>query len=68
MSMHGVPQGITNPPKPLSDADLEAHDDQPNSWIGPAPGTVVLVFVFLAAFITYYFVNWKVLSFLWKIG
>jgi hypothetical protein len=68
MSMHGVPQGITNPPKPLSDADRDAHDDSPLSWVGPAPGTVVLVFVFLAAFITYYFVNWKVLSFLWKIG
>jgi hypothetical protein len=68
MSMHGVPQGITNPPKPLSAADRDAFDDHPNSWVGPAPGTVVLVFVFLAAFVTYYFVNWKVLSFLWKIG
>jgi hypothetical protein len=26
------------------------------------------VFVFLAAFMTYFFVNWKILSFLWKIG
>jgi len=26
------------------------------------------VFVFLAAFVVYFFVNWKVLSFVWKIG
>jgi hypothetical protein len=38
------------------------------SWMGPAPGTFILVFVFLAAFMTYFFVNWKMLSFLWKIG
>jgi hypothetical protein len=36
--------------------------------MGPAPGTIVLVFVFLAAFIVYFFVNWKILSFLWRIG
>jgi hypothetical protein len=42
------------------------HDD--SSWMGPAPGTFVLVFIFLAAFVTYFFVNWKMLSFLWKIG
>jgi hypothetical protein len=24
--------------------------------------------VFLAAFIVYFFVNWKILSFLWRIG
>jgi hypothetical protein len=36
--------------------------------MGPAPGTLVLVFVFLAAFMLYFFVNWKVLSFVWKIG
>ena len=29
---------------------------------------MVLVFIFLAAFIVYFFVNWKVLSFVWKIG
>jgi hypothetical protein len=33
-----------------------------------APGTLVLVFVFLVAFIVYYFVNWNLLSFLWRIG
>jgi len=29
---------------------------------------MVLVGVFLAAFITYYFVNWKLLSVVWKVG
>jgi hypothetical protein len=33
-----------------------------------APGTMILVLVFLAAFATYYFANWKLLSFVWKIG
>jgi hypothetical protein len=33
-----------------------------------APGTVILVFVFLAVFILYYFTNWKVLSMIWKMG
>jgi len=29
---------------------------------------VILVFIFLAAFALYYFTNWKLLSFVWKIG
>jgi len=29
---------------------------------------MVLVMVFLAAFATYYFVNWKLLSVVWKVG
>jgi hypothetical protein len=29
---------------------------------------VVLVFVFLAVFVLYYFTNWKVLSMIWKMG
>jgi cytochrome c oxidase subunit 1 len=31
-------------------------------------GTYVLIGVFLVAFILYYFVNWKLLSFVWKVG
>jgi hypothetical protein len=31
-------------------------------------GTLVLVGVFLLAFIAYYFVNWKLLSVVWKVG
>jgi hypothetical protein len=36
--------------------------------LGPAPGSIILIFIFLAAFVVYYFVNWKLLSFVWKIG
>jgi len=62
-----VPPGITDPPDPLpatADEDaLESH-----GILGPVPGTMVLVFVFLLAFIVYYFANWKLLSALWQIG
>ncbi len=69
MPMYGVPQGVTNPPRlsgTYEEREAMVHDD--SSWMGPAPGTFVLVFIFLAAFVTYFFVNWKMLSFLWKIG
>lgn len=67
--MHGVPQGITNPPvHHLSAEERSEIIHSEKSWMGPAPGTLILVFVFLAAFVTYYFVNWKMLTFLWKIG
>jgi cytochrome c oxidase subunit 1 len=55
---HGLPPGIVNPPKPIPAGE---HSRK-------APGTLVLVFVFLAAFIAYYFINWKLLSVVWKIG
>jgi cytochrome c oxidase subunit I len=53
--------------------DVEARNQELHApgrgWrLGPAPGTVVFVAVFLLAFMLYYFVNWKALSFLWKIG
>ncbi len=57
--MYGVPQGIASPPKPIPESVTE-H--------GPTPGTLVLVFVFLAAFVAYYFVNWKLLSVVWRVG
>ena len=68
--MSGVPQGLTHPPKHAPDVDKrweELHGPK-MGWWGPAPGTLVLVFVFLAAFMLYFFVNWKVLSFVWRIG
>jgi hypothetical protein len=58
--MDGLPQGVTNPPKPIVTTEGEPEHK--------TPGTMILVFVFLAAFVTYYFVNWKLLSFLWQIG
>ena len=62
----GLPPGITHPPRPLTPEDGEAL--KPSGRLGPVPGTMVLVLIFLAAFITYYFVNWKLLSFLWQVG
>ena len=68
--MVGVPQGLTHPPTHAPDVDKrweELHGPS-MGWMGPAPGTLILVFVFLAAFILYFFTNWKVLSFIWRIG
>ncbi len=62
----GLPPGIVRPPRPLGPADDEsALAPHP---LGHAPGTMVLVAIFLAAFVTYYFVNWKLLSVVWKVG
>ena len=61
----GIPQGVTNLP-------LQVHDDNDPAVVAAhqqgTPGTMVLVFVFLAAFVLYYFTNWKILSFVWQIG
>jgi len=61
----GLPQGITRPPRRITAAD-EAN--LPTRRLGQAPGTMILVLVFLAAFAIYYFANWKILSFVWQIG
>jgi len=68
--MAGVPQGLTHPPTHAPDVDEvnEALHAPGRGIFGPAPGTLALVGVFLLAFVLYYFVNWKVLSFVWKIG
>ena len=62
----GIPPGIVSPPRPLREEDSERL--RPSGWLGQVPGTMVLVFIFLAAFIAYYFVNWTLLSFLWEVG
>jgi cytochrome c oxidase subunit 1 len=70
VAMAGVPAGLTHPPVHAPDVDarnVALHHDAPGI-MGPAPGTIVLAFVFLGAFVVYFFVNWKVLSFLWRIG
>jgi cytochrome c oxidase subunit I len=66
----GIPRGITHPPVHAADVDqrnAELHAAS-RGIMGPAPGTIVLVFIFLAVFALYFFSNWKILAFLWKIG
>jgi cytochrome c oxidase subunit I len=61
----GIPQGLIRPPRAVTVAD---ERNLPTGRLGHAPGTMILVAVFLAAFAVYYFANWKLLSFVWKIG
>ena len=56
----GLPAGILTPPRPVPAGEPEHRT--------LTRGTLVLVGVFLAAFIAYYFVNWKLLSVVWKVG
>jgi cytochrome c oxidase subunit 1 len=62
----GLPPGIIAPPARLSPSASESS--LPKHALGHVPGTMVLVIVFLAAFIVYYFVNWKLLSDVWQVG
>jgi cytochrome c oxidase subunit 1 len=66
----GLPPGLTSPPIHAPNVDeLNEALHAPNRGIaGATPGTLALVGVFLLAFMLYYFANWKLLSFLWKIG
>jgi cytochrome c oxidase subunit 1 len=59
----GLPQGVLKlPPLVHNGANVEkVHAEG-------AKGTMVLVFIFLAIFVLYYFTNWKILSFAWKVG
>lgn len=70
--IRGIPQGLTNPPVYPPNADelnQQLHSGKGRFGFASAtPGTLVLVGIFLAAFMLYYFTNWKLLSFLWKIG
>jgi cytochrome c oxidase subunit 1 len=69
-NIDGIPPGLTNPPVHAANADElnEALHAPSRGIFGATPGTLVLVGVFLLAFILYYFANWKLLTFLWKIG
>lgn len=66
----GIPQGLTNPPVHAANVDElnEALHASGRGLASATPGTLVLVGVFLVAFIVYYFANWKLLTFLWKVG
>lgn len=59
----GVPQGIAHLPRQIYEGASVAAVHRTGT-----PGTVILVLIFFAAFILYYFANWKILSFLWKVG
>lgn len=59
----GLPQGVLKlPPQAYSGANLDAVHAK------GAQGTIYLIGIFFVAFIVYYFTNWKILSFLWKVG
>jgi cytochrome c oxidase subunit 1 len=68
--VEGIPQGLTHPPvhAPNVDEANEALHAPARGIAGATPGTLVLVGIFFLAFMLYYFTNWKLLSFLWKIG
>jgi cytochrome c oxidase subunit 1 len=59
----GIPQGVLRLPP-------QSHDEAAVAEVQATgtPGTVILVYIFLAVFILYYFTNWKLLSTIWKIG
>jgi cytochrome c oxidase subunit 1 len=61
-----VPPGLYNRPfaeLPTDDVELEEH-----GTLGMMPGTMILVAIFMLAFVVYYFANWKLLSAMWQIG
>jgi cytochrome c oxidase subunit 1 len=70
VAIAGVPQGLTHPPvHPTNANELNERLHAPSRGLwGATPGTLVLVAVFFLAFVLYYFTNWKLLSFLWRIG
>ena len=59
----GVPPGVWRLPQQVHEGPAAAAIHRTG-----APGTIVLVFIFFGCFVLYYFANWKILSFLWKVG
>jgi cytochrome c oxidase subunit 1 len=59
----GVPQGIWRLPGQVHEGAAVAAVHRTGT-----PGTIALVLIFFACFVLYYFANWKILSFLWKVG
>ena len=61
-----VPPGVyTQPFLELPKEDVEVKE---YGRLGQMPGTMILVLIFFVAFVVYYFANWKLLSFVWKVG
>lgn len=63
LSGPGIPQGLVRLP-------TQSHQGPEVAALHHTgiPGTVILVGVFFVCFILYYFMNWKMLSVIWKIG
>jgi cytochrome c oxidase subunit 1 len=59
----GVPQGIWSLPRQTHEGPAVAALHRTGT-----PGTMILVYVFFGCFVLYYLANWKILSFLWKVG
>jgi cytochrome c oxidase subunit 1 len=59
----GVPQGVWNLPPQTYQGIVVADAHRTGT-----PGTLILVSIFFGCFVLYYFANWKILSFLWKVG
>ena len=68
MSFHGVPQGVLGLPKQAHGVEAGEEEGAAFQNTSRVTGTYILIGVFFAAFVVYYFVNWKLLSFVWKIG
>ena len=59
----GVPPGVWKLPQQVHQGAAVSAVHRTGT-----PGTVILVYIFFACFVLYYFVNWRILSFLWKVG
>ncbi len=59
----GIPSGVLKLP-----AQVHTGPAADSLHASGVRGTLVLVAVFFVCFILYYFTNWKMLSFLWKVG
>jgi len=63
VGMEGVPQGLCKLPPQQYEGEVVEKIHKSGT-----PGTVVLVAVFLAVFVLYYYTNWKMLAIVWKVG
>jgi len=61
-----VPPGLYT--RPFTELPTESTELKEHGRLGMMPGTMILVAVFLLAFVVYYFANWKLLSDLWQVG